>query len=247
MCARLARDLCDRALRERAPYDWLRTLWDPALVETQRAWVGLDPLHDWADRGALDRCCEDHEIVVAARDVDSGRRIAPHGKAAMAFKAARVAASLTPPPSLLVLSADTDGDLDPTRSLAAGLALADERAIPAVCSQIHRESEAWVVSGFVAENAAERAALARLIDELGFDPTRFSERLLSNASGDPRDAKRVARALFAPSGGATLSNPRFERCWLETPLELLLERGARSGLGAFVAEVLAIVPRAIAA
>ncbi len=229
LSATLARDLCDRVLRERAPFEWLRALWDPSLVDTQRAWIGLDPHFDWADRGAVDRRCESRAIPIAVREASTGRRIAPHAKAAMAFKSVRAATTLDPAPDLVFIAADTDGETDPRLLFAEGLRLADER-IPAVCAEIHRESEAWVIAGFVAENTAERDALARVCDALGFDPTLECERLMSDVHGDARDSKRVAKALFDASGGVTARNPRFAACWRETPLDVLYARGARSGL-----------------
>jgi hypothetical protein len=233
LSATLARDLCDRVLRERARFDWLRALWDPSLVDTQRRWVGLEPHFDWADRGAVDRRCDARSIPIAVRDASTGRRVAPHAKAAMAFKSARAAMTMEPPPELLFIAADTDGESDPKLLFAEGLRLADE-PVTAVCAEIHRESEAWVIAGFVAQNAAERAALARVCDALGFDPTQESERLMSDVHRDARDAKRVAKALFEASGGITARNPRFAACWTETPLSLLEARGERSGLARYL-------------
>jgi hypothetical protein len=245
LSAELARDLCDRVVRERAEHDWIRALWDRSIVDSQREWIGLEPHFDWADRGALDRRCESCGLAIAVREISTGRRIAPHGKAAMAFKAARAAMTLDPAPDLLVISADTDGETDESLRFAEGLRLASE-PVATVCAEIHRESEAWVISGFVAENSAERDALSRVRDELGFDPTLNSERLMSDLTGDLRDAKRVASKLFASSGGVSLFNDRFARCWRETPLELLIERGARSGLAAYIADVERVVSRSIA-
>lgn len=245
LSAALARDLCDRVVRERASPDWVRSLWDPSIVDTQRAWIGLDPHFDWADRGALDRRCESLAIPIAIRDQGTGRRVAPHGKAAMAFKAARAAMSLDPPPALLVISADTDGETDERLRFSEGLRLASE-PITTVCAEIHRESEAWVIAGFLPRNSAERDALARASDELGFDPTRECERLLSDVARDPRDAKRVARALFESSGGLSLRNPRFTECWRETALDVLEARGGLCGLRAFLQDIERVVVRSIA-
>jgi hypothetical protein len=240
LSATLARDLCDRVVRERAPEEWLRGLWDESLVHTQRAWTGLRPDAWWADRTAVDRRCESEGIIVAVRDPLTGRRVAPHAKAAMAFKSARVAEALSPRPELLVISADTDGERDERLRFSEGLRLAD-CAVPAVYAEIHRESEAWAVAGFTAQNAWERDALARVTSELGFDPTAQPERLLSDVTGDPRDAKRVARALFEASGGITPHNPRMRACWLETPLETLCERGERAGLADYVSAIERVV------
>lgn len=245
LSATLARDLCDRVIRERARFDWLRELWDPALVDTQRAWIGLEPHFDWADRGAVDRRCESRAIPSAVRDLSTGRRIAPHAKAAMAFRSARAAMTLEPVPDLLFIAADTDGELDPKLLFAEGLRLADE-PITTVCAEIHRESEAWVIAGFVAQNSHERDALARVCDELGFDPTLECERLMSDVHADVRDAKRVAKALFDVSGGVSARNPRFAACWQDTALSVLEARGQRSGLARYIHAIETIVVDSIA-
>lgn len=244
LSATLAKELVDRVVRERAPEQWLRDLWDPEGVHLHREWVGVRPDQWWADRSALDRICEEHEIAIAVRDRESGRRRAPHGKASMAFKAARAAQSLTQPPELLVLSGDTDGAIDPTLYFEEGLRMADYNE-PSVCANIHRESEAWLIAGFVPQNNAEREALQRACDTLEFDPTLQPERLLSNVSGDERDCKRVARTLFDPSGGFSLRNPRVQACWSDTPLALLEERGERAGIKNFIEQVQTVVLRSL--
>lgn len=240
LSATLAKDLCDRVIHERAPQQWLRDLWDPAMVHVHREWVGVRPDFWWADRTAMDRMCEDLRIPIAVRELETGRRIAPHGKATMAFKAARIAQAMPNEPELLVLAGDTDGATDATMYFQEGVRLA-ELACPAVCANIHRESEAWVISGFVAQNPAERAALEQLTSEFGFDPTVHAERLLSNVSGDARDAKRVARLLFEPSGGFSMRNARVQSCWQDTPLDLHEERGQRTGLSAYLRDVEQVV------
>ncbi|MDP3277746.1 MAG: hypothetical protein Q8Q09_21360 [Deltaproteobacteria bacterium] len=239
LSALLARDLCDRVLRERAAHEWLRALCEPAMIEAQRVWVGLNGHAWWADRMALDRAVEAHGLDIAVRDPVTGRRVAPHGKALMAFKAARVAEVLEDI-ALAVVAADTDGIRDEKQSFAHGLALREPR-IAVLCAAIERESEAWVISGFVARNNAERDDLRAITEALGFDPTLHSERLMSDRAHDVRDAKRVARALFERSGGAIARNERFCACWQETDLDTLIARGQHNGMSRFIADILRIV------
>jgi hypothetical protein len=92
----------------------------------------------------------------------------------------------------------------------------------------------WVVAGFVPENNAEKSILRELEAEHGFAPTREPHRLTPNRQTDPHDAKRVCYAL-CPDG--TLSR-RAARCWLDTPLEDLERRGAKTGLPDYLADVL---------
>jgi hypothetical protein len=75
--------------------------------------------------------------------------------------------------------------------------------------------------------------LRELETEHGFAPTLEPHRLTPNRLTDRHDAKRVCSSLF-PDG--TLS-PRAERCWLDTPLDDLTRRGAKTGLPDYLADV----------
>jgi hypothetical protein len=118
-----------------------------------------------------------------------------------------------------------------------GLRRARVDDLPFALAVAHQESEAWVVAGFVAENNAEKTILRELEAEHGFAPTLEPHRLTPNRQTDPHDAKRVCSSLF-PDG--TLS-PRAARCWLDTPLEDLEQRGAKTGLPDYLADVVRVV------
>jgi hypothetical protein len=236
LAATLARDLCDRVVRERARADWLRALWAPELRDAQRTWTGLRPDGWWADRGSVDREARARGLRPQVRLRETGRLHSPRGVASEAFLALRVAAGLDPRPTLVLLAGDTDGETDPALLRQAGVDLAAED-LPVVLAEPCREAEAWVLAGFTPENTAEHDRLQALRKELGFDPTESPERLMSNRQGDRRDAKRVARALLAAGGGFSALDERARRCWLDTPLDLLAARGAGAGLGAFLGAV----------
>lgn len=236
LCATIARDLCDRVVRERARAEWLRALWSPELCDTQRVWMGLRADGWWADRGAVESEMVRRGLRPHVRLRETGRLQSPKGKSAEAFRAMRVAASMAPSPDLVVIAGDTDGETAPESSRAAGVALADV-ALPVVIASICREAEAWVVAGFVPQNTAEHDRLRALRRTLGFDPTAEPERLMSDVLNDPRDAKRVVRALL--TGGEALhpGDERVRACWLDTPIETLVARGERAGLADFVRDV----------
>lgn len=228
LSAALARDLCDRVVYERARAEWLRALWAPTLRETQRRWTGLEPHTAWSDRHAVDRAAQALGVRSHVRLRETGRLRAMHGAAATAFKALRVAAHLSPPPDLVVLAGDTEGIVAPDRLRAEGVATAAE-GIPSLVAEHHRESEAWVVLGFVPRNHEERARLVAVTRSLGFDPTEEPHRLLAGSAHDPRDAKRVCRLLL----GVEHITPALERvrsCWLDTPLDRLEAHGEGTGL-----------------
>lgn len=85
-------------------------------------------------------------------------------------------------------------------------------------------NEAWVAAGFEPTSSSEHRALAGTRKDLGFAPNESPERLIG------RDAKRVLEELCP--------DPRRRaRCWCETALDTLRERGKRCGLAQFLDEV----------
>lgn len=221
----LARDLSDRVVIERGP-EWLADLWRaPEMRDSQRAWSGVDAADPWT-------------TWIAAKELAQQRRVVTHGLglkgyALVAYRAARLAATLQPTPDVVVLAIDTQGDEPLRGQMLQGLTRARVEGIPFALAVAHQESEAWAVAGFIAEHDAERSTLRALEATHGFDPTREPHRLTPNRPTDPRDAKRACAALFR---GGTRS-PRAERCWLDTPLEDLERRGARTGLPEYLTDV----------
>lgn len=235
LSAAIARDLCDRVVHERARAEWLRALWAPEMRESQRRWVGLDEHTWWSDRPTCSREADLANVPNAIRVRETGRRKAYHGVAGLAFRTALLAASRDPRPDVLVLAGDTDGEEDTGRLRRAGV---DGAAVdlPVLIAEPTREAEAWVIGGFVPQNDAEALRLVDVSRELGFDPTRAPERLLSDVSRTRRDTKIICRQLL----GLDALSPQTERvraCWLDPPIDLLIERGQRSGLAAYVAQI----------
>jgi len=104
--------------------------------------------------------------------------------------------------------------------------------LPIVVGLAVVERESWVISGFDPQDAAEESRLAAERQTLGFDPRLRSHELTAcKADNAPRSPKRVLRVLC---GGDT---DRERRCWRETMLATLRNRGAENGLGAFLDEV----------
>ena len=92
---------------------------------------------------------------------------------------------------------------------------------------------------------AERDRLEALHRELGFSPVLRAAQLRDRSPGATRNIKRVL-------GHLTADDPdREARCWTEPSLGMLRERGAETGLAAFLEELtdalLAIVDPATAA
>ena len=84
--------------------------------------------------------------------------------------------------------------------------------------------ETWVLAGFDPVHDDERTCFEDIRRELGFSPIEQAHRLTAKDEQAKLSAKRVLRALVDGDPD------REERCWRETPLEILRDRGASSGL-----------------
>lgn len=233
--ATLARDICDRVVAERANEEWLRELWSPAHIESQRYWTGLDDDTWWSDRPRCEREADLLDISANIRIKETGRKKAFHGVAGLAFRTTKMAAWRQPRPDILVLAGDTDGQEDLDRLRKAGVAGANE-SLPVLVAEPIREAEAWIVAGFEPHNEAERDRLKQVQKELGFDPTSQPERMMSTITGDKRDSKRICKFLL----GIDHISPNAKRakiCWLDTPLETLIQRGERTGLADYIRQI----------
>jgi hypothetical protein len=94
------------------------------------------------------------------------------------------------------------------------------------------EREAWVISGFEPQNDEETARLDAERQILGIDPRSRSHELTAGKNDNAtRSPKRVLQQL---SGN---DKDRERRCWMDTPLEQLHERGGENGLRDFLLEV----------
>jgi hypothetical protein len=91
-------------------------------------------------------------------------------------------------------------------------------------------NEAWVMAGFEPAEDGEQADFAAAREELGFAPNASPEALDAREHGAKRSAKRVLAKLCPDSD-------RRARCWRETPLDTLRQRGERCGLTQFLDEV----------
>jgi hypothetical protein len=105
-----------------------------------------------------------------------------------------------------------------------------------ICGFPDPEREAWVLAGFEVCDPFEQQRLDEVHRELGFSPVLHAVKLRDKTHGAPRNIKRVLGVL-------TGDDPdREARCWAEPPLATLHERGAATGLSAFLAELQAMLP-----
>jgi hypothetical protein len=94
------------------------------------------------------------------------------------------------------------------------------------------ERESWLISGFDPADDVEASRLETERQKLGFDPRERSHQLTACKDDNaPRSPKRVLQSL-------TQSEKERERlCWANTPLDILMRRGAENGLAEYLQEV----------
>jgi hypothetical protein len=213
-------DLADRVFL--ASIEWLES--DQDLIY-QREWIG--ELHG-------QRLSWKHvkSLAIAAGITAIGRFQGQPGEAdARAARRAITYLSRTIP-DLAGVVLIRDQDNQPTRRTGLEQARQEWTEGPAIVIGLaDLEREAWILCGFEPENDEERRRLGSVSQDLGFDPCGQSHHLQHRHDHEYRSPKRVLRFL---SGGVF---EREQRCWRETPLSLLRERGAKNGLRAYLDEV----------
>lgn len=97
-----------------------------------------------------------------------------------------------------------------------------------------RMREGWVLNGFIALNNNEQQILQTITTQLTFDPCKEAHKLRSNSKEIPDRIRNPKVVLEQLTGG---DKYREQKCWEETPLELLRESGVNTGLTAYLDEI----------
>lgn len=132
----------------------------------------------------------------------------------------------------LVLSRDLDSQVERRQGLQqAASEIKDDLAI--VIAAQYPKREAWVLNGFICTDNQEENALGLIRGELSFDPCEEAERLKysSRTSRPERNPKTILDRLTNDL------YERQERCWTETPLDVLRQRGKATYLAEFLDDV----------
>lgn len=149
----------------------------------------------------------------------------------MARKALVLVRRLFPKLDGVLLVRDDDGTHQRRQGFEQARADTGEFGRRVVIALALQARESWVLAGFDPIDQEETERLRAETEQLGFDPRRFAERLHHKEDGSVRSAKRVLRTLTADD------LEREARCWEISTLEVLRERGERSGLREFLDEV----------
>jgi hypothetical protein len=217
---RTATELADRVLCE--AINWL----DEDLLVHQRDWREFSP------SGSRLAWTEIKQLALDAGITPMGHFNGEPGlpDAAIARKAILFLRNELPDLNAIVLIRDRDdqperrGGLEQARSQAHG--------IPIVVGLGVVERESWVVSGYDPQNELERARLQQERNQLGFNPCEQSHELTACKDDNAkRSPKRVLRSLSGDD------RERERRCWADSPLEMLRQRGGENGLAAYLQEI----------
>lgn len=222
-------ELADRVFTEEGP-PWLRDF--AGSLDQLRHWRGLQErgaYTPWRGANGIKKLARDHHIRPPKGRFSPGATYAQ-----ASWKALDLVVDMVPDAKGVVLSLDTDGDLTRVDGAKEARRAWGEAGRPAVALAIaHTKWEAWVLAGFEPAGEHERAALEAARRRLGFDPRCRGDRL--TAGGHKAEARRNARDLLDDLAGG--DPQRRARCWRETPLALLRERGRPALLAEFIDEV----------
>lgn len=217
---RTACTLADRVLCETV--DWMV----PETIEHLRQYRGIhdqEPYLKWTKMKEIAQ----RRHVVAHGFVDGEPRKAD---AAMAERALLLLATLDPVASAAIITRDADKECQRSEGFKQARG-ARRWPFEVVIGIANTKRECWVLAGYEPHDDAERTLLDRERKELGFDPRSSADQLTASDAGAKRDAKRVLKAL---TGGV---RDREDACLEETDLALLKQRGATTGLAAYLVEV----------
>lgn len=193
-----------------------------ASLDDRRAWQGIEPGTTATLWRRVKDLAQQHGVRAHGR-FDASRRPpdAQAGRRALLLVEKLRCGDVV----VLVRDADDQPERYTGLDLARKESASKDRVVIGVASP---EREAWLLAGFVPNNANEQQTLDAERQRLGFDPTLYPERLGGRGK---RDAKV---ALENVTSGR---HDRERICIEETPLATLRLRGEGSGLAAFLAEV----------
>ena len=230
--AQIACELADRVFveDEESP-GWL----DEDLLKHLRVWAGFERGTTFTKRASIKQFARQRRIGPI------GHRRAG-GPGSIGFAEARktiiLAERLMNGRSIhaLLLIYDLDTQADQKAGMEEARAEVSGDVLRVVIGAANPKREARVLNGFEPETLAEDKSLAELRQDLGFNPCEWAERLTAKKDTAKRSARRVLGVLTKDS------YEREQKCWQETPLDLLKRRGEKTGLHDYLVEVEGLLP-----
>lgn len=211
--------LADRVLLEEI--SWLA----PETLDSCRSWRGLRSEDAYLRWASVKEEARRAKLVIFGRFKDEpGEQDAYTARRALLLLAR---AGRRPDAVLLI----RDGDAQRDRK---GLEQARDYSgwpFEVIIGLAHPKRECWVLAGFDPRNADEAERLDAETQRLSFHPVRDAHQLTAREHGAKKDAKVALDSL-------TQGDKERERaCLEETPLSVLKERGAKTGLAEYLNEV----------
>lgn len=245
----VAAGLVDRVITETSP-SWLRELFEGS-PEAVRSWQS-DGMASFFDIHRLAKICRERGVRLPKGHFDGKSGGNGAQSARNAFALARHLEKQGVDIGAVLFIWDMDQDADQRWSAlqqARKEAEEDSRyrsRFKVVLGCPNAMMEAWVIAGFDARDKEEQERLRAERTKVGFSPVEQSHQLdaTSNRWGasakrdEPLSPKSAKRVLAALTGG---EDDRLEKCWKETPLDVLRERGEHNGLRAYLTEVAEIL------
>lgn len=216
----LATELADRVFVE--AIHWL----DEVYLDSERKWVGKEPDGLPLTWGSIPKQAEKlgMKLPHGHFDNDSAKR-----EANSARRAINYSRKLFPQADAILLIRDQDNQPKCRDGLQQARDSSHQITIVIGVAVIERES--WVLSGFDTEADAESLKLLGEMEKLAFHPCDYAHRLTANKDHEIRSPKRVLKVLTDDNW------ERQRRCWVETPLASLKNRGQDNGLAEYLKEV----------
>jgi len=227
---RIACALADRVINEEGP-EWLRL----QNLDWFRFWSGLQPNSShstWSEVRQLSKGFPELTFLRRFAGPDHKRENLPDY--APTRKAILLSALLRKDqfPAAIILIRDLDHQPERKEGMEQARAAERGRLVVILAAPKHKR-EAWVLNGFICENEREQKELESIRQEVKLDPCLEAHRLryASQTSRAERNPKEILQRLTDGS------REREERCWTETPLSLLRERGAETNLKTYLTEI----------
>lgn len=223
--AKIVCALADRLLLEEGP-SWI----EDHLLPVIRNWSGLEEGSTFTKWMSIDDLFRQFPRLRFRRRSSEQKKKPYYATARKAIILTALLRNQTPDALILMC------DLDSQKERRDGLLQAreDEQThLTTIIATPNPKREAWVLNGFVCKNERERKDLDSICRQINFDPCLEAERLryASQTSRSERDPKKILARLTDGESS------REEKCWTETPLSILRERGSETLLNSDLDEI----------
>ncbi|MEA5418448.1 hypothetical protein VB712_04365 [Spirulina sp. CCNP1310] len=235
--AEIATELAQRVLLEKV--DWL----EPESLQHFFKWAGLDPGTNyscWKDlNNIVERVKHDGLRIRYLGHSKDGPQKTDYATTSKSLKLIHFLQHKYKRPIKAVIFI-RDLDNQPERRQSIEQACSEYRdpqsPLAIVIGTPDRMREAWVLNGFIpsSESEQEKQVLQEIQSQLKFDPCEESHRLRSTSKEEPERMRNPKVVLEILTRADQL---REQQCWQETRLEILRQRGTKTGLALYLDEV----------